>query len=92
LTEAVEAAQSQSESPPGPSLSPAESEAIALLRDGKKLEAIKRYREVAGVGLAEAKAAVERLASQHRVLPQRTGCAGVLLLLAAAVGLAMAVW
>ena len=33
-----------------------------LLRQGQTIEAIKLYREQTGVGLAEAKAAVERLA------------------------------
>ena len=34
---------------------------VALARDGKKIEAIKRYREITGVGLAEAKEVVDRL-------------------------------
>ncbi len=36
-------------------------EAQALMREGKKIEAIKVYRGLTGAGLAEAKAAVERL-------------------------------
>jgi ribosomal protein L7/L12 len=36
-------------------------EALPLMRDGKKIEAIKRYRDITGAGLAEAKAAVEKL-------------------------------
>jgi ribosomal protein L7/L12 len=36
-------------------------EAQVLVRAGRKMEAIKLYREYPGVGLAEAKAAVERL-------------------------------
>jgi len=32
-----------------------------LLQEGRKIEAIKVYREMTGVGLAEAKAAVERI-------------------------------
>jgi ribosomal protein L7/L12 len=39
----------------------AKREAAALMKQGKKIEAIKVYREKTGVGLAEAKAAVERL-------------------------------
>jgi ribosomal protein L7/L12 len=35
---------------------------VELMREGKKIEAIKVYRECHGVGLAEAKAAVETLA------------------------------
>ncbi|WP_369272268.1 ribosomal protein L7/L12 [Streptomyces sp. R11] len=33
----------------------------ALLRDDKKIQAIKEYREITGAGLVEAKEAVERL-------------------------------
>jgi ribosomal protein L7/L12 len=33
----------------------------ALLRDGKKIQAIKAYREATGAGLKEAKDAVERM-------------------------------
>ncbi|WP_369234476.1 ribosomal protein L7/L12 [Streptomyces sp. R21] len=33
----------------------------ALLRDGKKIQAIKAYREITGAGLKEAKDAVERM-------------------------------
>lgn len=36
-------------------------EAEALVRAGRKIEAIKVYRELTGTGLAEAKAAVEQL-------------------------------
>jgi ribosomal protein L7/L12 len=36
-------------------------EATALMRAGKKIEAIKAYRELTGCGLAEAKAKVESL-------------------------------
>lgn len=37
-------------------------EVTALLRQGKKIQAIKVYRETTGVGLKEARDAVERLA------------------------------
>ncbi len=36
-------------------------EIVALLREGRKIEAIKRWREASGLGLAEAKDAVEAL-------------------------------
>ncbi|MGN9755770.1 ribosomal protein L7/L12 [Streptomyces sp. SD31] len=39
-------------------------EVLALLRNGKKIEAIKVYREITGEGLKEAKDAVERLAER----------------------------
>ncbi|MFF7727140.1 ribosomal protein L7/L12 [Streptomyces sp. NPDC008001] len=35
-----------------------------LARDGQKIQAIKAYRELTGDGLAEAKAAVEKLAAR----------------------------
>ncbi|QOV36983.1 ribosomal protein L7/L12 [Streptomyces ferrugineus] len=37
-------------------------EVVALLRDDKKIQAIKLYREITGVGLKEAKDAVEQMA------------------------------
>ncbi|MBQ0998075.1 ribosomal protein L7/L12 [Streptomyces nigra] len=37
-------------------------EVAALLRDDKRIQAIKVYREVTGAGLAEAKNAVDRMA------------------------------
>ena len=40
---------------------PRQDEVVALVRAGKKIEAIKVYREATGVGLVEAKNAVERL-------------------------------
>lgn len=40
---------------------PHQAEVVALVRAGKKIEAIKVYREATGVGLAEAKRAVEQL-------------------------------
>lgn len=39
----------------------AQSEVEKLMREGRKIEAIKLYRELTGVELAEAKAAVERI-------------------------------
>ncbi|EGD42029.1 hypothetical protein NBCG_03703 [Nocardioidaceae bacterium Broad-1] len=40
---------------------PRQDEVVALVRAGKKIEAIKVYREATGAGLVEAKNAVERL-------------------------------
>ncbi|MER6971668.1 ribosomal protein L7/L12 [Nocardioides sp. NPDC000445] len=40
---------------------PRQDEVVALVRAGKKIEAIKVYREATGAGLLEAKVAVERL-------------------------------
>jgi ribosomal protein L7/L12 len=62
-----------------------EAEIVSLLEGGKKIQAIKLYRTRTGVGLKEAKDAVEAVAAQ-RGLPSRAGCLGtVLLLLAVAV-------
>ena len=38
-----------------------DSQVVALAHSGQKIEAIKRYRELTGAGLAEAKQAVEQL-------------------------------
>ena len=56
-------------------------EIASLLQGGRKIEAIKRYREATGVGLKEAKDAVEAIAAQHNIVaPPRSGCLGVVLL------------
>jgi hypothetical protein len=58
------------------------------LRQGRKIDAIKQYREAAGLGLAEAKEAVEKLEGELRASsphdPGKTearGCLGVLIVL-----------
>ncbi|MFF3894565.1 ribosomal protein L7/L12 [Streptomyces sp. NPDC001812] len=40
---------------------PRRDEIVALVREGKRIQAVKAYREVTGAGLAEAKEAVDRL-------------------------------
>jgi hypothetical protein len=45
----------------GPDLAVVDQDVVALARAGRKIEAIKRYRELTGVGLKEAKDAVERI-------------------------------
>ena len=59
-----------------------ERELVGLLQQGQKIEAIKIYRERTGVGLKEAKDAVEALAARQD-LPSRqgTGCLGGLVLI-----------
>ena len=52
---------------------------VSLLRQGKMIAAIKLYREKTGVGLAEAKAAVETLAAEQGIPIKGSGCAGVVL-------------
>lgn len=56
-----------------------ESELLALLGRNEKIEAIKLYRERTGVGLKEAKEAVEDLGRRHGIVAKGSGCAGVLL-------------
>jgi ribosomal protein L7/L12 len=56
-----------------------ESEVLALLEQGKKIEAIKVYRNRSGAGLKDAKDAVEALAKRHNIASP--GCAGMLALL-----------
>jgi len=56
-----------------------EQQIVDLLQAGKKIEAIKLFRDKTGRGLAESKQAVEALASQHGIQSQGSGCAGALL-------------
>jgi hypothetical protein len=56
---------------------------LDALRQGNKIEAIKLYRKQTGLGLKEAKDAVEALAARHGIV-SKSGCASVL---AAAVGI-----
>lgn len=69
-------------------------EVISLLEQGKKIEAIKLYRQRTGLGLAEAKQAVETIAAErHIVVPSGTGCFGVLVfVLAVCLAAALNVW
>jgi large subunit ribosomal protein L7/L12 len=63
-----------------------ENEIVSLLEGGKKIEAIKVYREKTGVGLKEAKDFIEALAADRRIAaPSRSGCLGVVLVVAAIV-------
>ena len=68
--------------PPAVSKTFAESDVrdfVSLLRQGKTIAAIKLYRDKTGVGLAEAKAAVETLAAEQGIPVKGSGCAGVVL-------------
>ncbi len=65
-----------------------EAQLLAELQAGRKIPAVKLYREKTRVGLKEAKDAVEQLAAKHGVTSQGGGCAGVLLLAVASAGLA----
>ena len=58
-----------------------ERELTELLQAGKKIEAIKRFRERTGAGLKEAKDAVERFAALHGItMPRGAGCLNLVLL------------
>jgi ribosomal protein L7/L12 len=61
---------------------------LTHLRQGRKIEAIKVYRQATGVGLKDAKDAVDALGKQHGIAASGSGCAGVLCL----VVVAMLVW
>jgi ribosomal protein L7/L12 len=82
-----------------PSQDPEESDSslqqtlVSLLQQGRKIDAIKVFREVTGSGLKESKDAIESIAARHGLSgSQRTGCLGliVLLLMIVACGLTLA--
>jgi ribosomal protein L7/L12 len=60
---------------------PVEQEIVALLEQGRKIQAIKLYREHTGTGLKEAKQAVEAVAAE-RGIPSKAGigCLGLVLI------------
>jgi kynurenine formamidase/ribosomal protein L7/L12 len=83
--EAVEAREA-GESPPARQSDDSgfETQIVALVEGGKKIEAIKLYRERTGVGLKEAKDFIDALAADRRVAAtSKSGCLGVMLLLLA---------
>jgi hypothetical protein len=79
------------------------SEVRLFIKAGNKIAAIKAYREITSVGLAEAKAAVEEMARDPNApipstpsnlptnAPQKTGCTSMIALLAGLI-CAAAVW
>jgi ribosomal protein L7/L12 len=52
---------------PGAGGSSQDAELLALVNDGKKIHAIKRYRDLTGVGLKEAHDAVDELERRYRL-------------------------
>ena len=58
-----------------------EGQVLALMQGQKKIEAVKLYRQQTGLGLKEAKDAVEALAAKHGMSPKGAGCAGMVLLM-----------
>ncbi len=66
---------------------------LQLLAAGKKIAAIKIYREQTNVGLKEAKDAVEALAAQNGIVPPSgSGCITVLVVLISGWSLCLAGW
>ena len=57
-----------------------EGELLRLLGAGKKIQAVKLYRELNGGGLKEAKEAVEALGERHGIVGRGGGCLGMLVL------------
>jgi ribosomal protein L7/L12 len=54
---------------------------VSLLKQGRKIDAIKVFREVARSGLKESKDAIEFIAARHGLSEsQRTGCLGLIVL------------
>jgi ribosomal protein L7/L12 len=54
---------------------------VSLLKQGRKIDAIKVFREVTGSGLKESKEVVESIAARHGLTgTQRTGCLGLIVL------------
>ena len=80
---AVEAMEGGESPPPGgdaPAPEDIDADLWELLKSGQKIEAIKRYRAQTGVGLAEAKAAVEAIGRKHGLAVKGPGCASMVLL------------
>jgi hypothetical protein len=66
-----------------------EAEVLGLMRERKKIEAIKVYRQRTEMGLKESKDFVEALAAKHGIpVGSGGGCAGVLLVMFVAGGAA----
>ena len=80
--------------PPTAGTSGLDQELIRTLSDGRKIEAIKKYREATGIGLAEAKTYVDALekgltpsvleANARKTRATRIGCLVAILLVAVA--------
>ena len=79
------AGQGQESSPasqePVPDPKSLEGQVLALMQGQQKIKAIRVYRQQTGVGLKEAKDAVEALAAKHGISPKGAGCAGMVLLM-----------
>jgi len=70
-----------------------EAQVLTLLEGGKKIVAIKLYRQQTGCDLKNAKDAVEALAAKHGIVSKGAGCAGVILAMVLACGvLGIGIW
>lgn len=69
---------------PAGAQSSVEDEVLQIARNAGKIPAIKVYREMTGVGLKEAKDAVEAIMARHGIESKGTGCGTAMLLLVAA--------
>jgi hypothetical protein len=67
-----------------------EEELLGLLKSGKKIEAIKLFRQKAGVDLKEAHDAIQILMREHNIAQSGAGCSGATLIIAVALGAAVA--
>lgn len=72
----VEGVPAQQESTPddAPELDLFEMEMVNLLKEGRKIEAIKRYRKQTGADLKSAKVAVEQFAAKQGLPGSQSGC------------------
>jgi ribosomal protein L7/L12 len=70
--------------PERPTADSLDAQVLTIAATGGKIAAIKWHRQQTGLGLKESKVAVERLMKQHNVTAPKSGCAGMLLLLALA--------
>jgi ribosomal protein L7/L12 len=61
---------------PGVQLEPV----LAELRAGRKIQAVKLYRQMTGLGLHESKTAVEQLAAANNIPSSKSGCGTSVLL------------
>lgn len=59
---------------------------VQSLKEGKKIEAIKDYRESTGAGLKESKEAIEELIQKYNIT-MKSGCASMLLVALSATAL-----
>ena len=59
---------------PESELDPFEAEMAGLLKEGQKIEAIKRYRKKTGTDLRSAKVAVEQFAARQGLSSSQSGC------------------